>query len=631
MVARVAPIRQPVSFGASRASSREATVKMWRLMTTSFLAPSLLILVQFASGQDAPDVPVDPEAEARGRTHFLGREIARTMHWLGADWLLRETREDEENGARLREYLDVASPQVICDLGCGNGYHALPLAEAVAPDGRVLAVDLQPEMLTFLEDRATERGVENVERILATLDDPRLPEGAVDLCLLVDVYHELSHPVSVMGHVRRALKPGGRVVLVEFRAEDPRVPIKPLHKMTKAQVVNEMAALGFACVEEFDGLPWQHVLAFEAADVEPFGGVATGSHAAREVGLGALRSRVRGDAAGLAAYLDEGFVALPDEPLDAAGWLERAEGDPVPTASGFHFHAGADRAWLHAAAAGWRETLRLRADPEEPGRWRVDGWARAPGLVAMNTATGRGTPVEQVALAGDLGYAGIGWGIWRTAEVRAACDERGMRLESVYVVLDVAQDPDAREAQLAEAMRDLPPGGAVWLALESSAHETSDPAGDAAARATIERVAERVELLGHRVALYPHHGSWLESFEDALRLAEAVDREDVGVAFNLCHWLRNRPGAPDPAPALARAGERLFAVTLNGADREGEDWPSLIQPLDRGTHDLGPLLDALGELGFRGPFALQGFGLKEPTEEHLLRSLAAWWRACADR
>jgi len=213
----------------------------------------------------APQAPQDPEQTPAGRTHFLGRQIAQTMHWTGAPWLLRQTREDEENGAVLREWLAVLPGQVVCDLGCGNGYHTLPLARAVGKNGKVFAVDLQPQMLTLLRLRAERENLDNLEYVEATVSDPRLPPASCDLVLLVDVYHELSHPVRVMAAIRRALRPGGRLVLVEFRAEDASVPIKPEHKMTKAQVVLEMASHGFEAVDEFDGLPWQHAMAFAAA------------------------------------------------------------------------------------------------------------------------------------------------------------------------------------------------------------------------------------------------------------------------------------------------------------------------------------------------------------------------------
>jgi SAM-dependent methyltransferase len=209
----------------------------------------------------------DPEQLPQGRARYLGREVAQTMHWTGAPWLLRETRENEENGALLRRWLAVLPGQVVCDLGCGNGYHTLPLAEAVGPTGKVLAVDLQPQMLELLRLRTESKKLGNVVLVEATVDDPKLARGSCDLVLLVDVYHELSHPVRVMAQVRAALKPHGRVVLVEFRAEDLAVPIKPEHKMSKAQVVREMAEHGLQLVDAFDGLPWQHAMAFESVDV----------------------------------------------------------------------------------------------------------------------------------------------------------------------------------------------------------------------------------------------------------------------------------------------------------------------------------------------------------------------------
>ena len=213
-------------------------------------------------------VTEDPEAWPAGRETYLGRDIARTMHWSGAPWLLRETRENEENGELLRAWLDVAPGDSVCDFGCGNGYHTLPLAEAVGANGTIYAVDLQPEMLDLLESRAVERGVSNLVRVESTVDDPRLPKDSVDLVLMVDVYHELSHPVRVLGHVKRALRDGGRVVLVEFRAEDRGVRIKKRHKMSKAQIVREMASRGFALAHETDELPWQHAMAFEVATVD---------------------------------------------------------------------------------------------------------------------------------------------------------------------------------------------------------------------------------------------------------------------------------------------------------------------------------------------------------------------------
>jgi putative membrane-bound dehydrogenase-like protein len=198
----------------------------------------------------------------------MGREIAQTMHFSGAEWLIRETRESEEAASELLALLGVEPGMTVCDLGCGNGYHTLPIARKVGKEGRVLAVDIQPEMLEMLEDRAAREGIENIEPILGDLHDPHLPKGEVDLVLLVDVYHEFSHPELMLRAIRDSLAPGGRVALVEFRAEDPKVPIKPLHKMSKEQILKEYLPNGFELVGEVDVLPWQHLMFFGKAALQ---------------------------------------------------------------------------------------------------------------------------------------------------------------------------------------------------------------------------------------------------------------------------------------------------------------------------------------------------------------------------
>ncbi len=209
---------------------------------------------------------------------YMGREIARTMHFAGAPWLVRDSRGREEEPARLLRALGIRRGETVCDLGCGNGFYSLLLAERVAPRGEVIAVDIQPEMLDMLRERAEARRVTNIRRVLGDEADPKLPEGEIDLVLMVDVYHELSDPAAMLAAVRASLKPTGRVALVEFRAEDPTVPIKPLHKMTQAQCVREFTANQYKPVGQFDGLPWQHVLFFarddsplEGVEIEPWG------------------------------------------------------------------------------------------------------------------------------------------------------------------------------------------------------------------------------------------------------------------------------------------------------------------------------------------------------------------------
>ena len=202
----------------------------------------------------------------RGRTEYLGRPIAQTMHYLGAPWLVRESREREEEPAKLLAALDVKPGQTVCDLGCGNGFYSLALAEQVGPKGQILAVDIQREMLQMLKERAKARSVPNIKTIKGKVDDPRLPAGEVDLVLLVDVYHEFSHPEEMLAKMRESLRPEGRVALVEFREEDPAVPIKPLHKMSQAQCLKEFEANGYKLVGQYDDLPWQHVLFFARDD-----------------------------------------------------------------------------------------------------------------------------------------------------------------------------------------------------------------------------------------------------------------------------------------------------------------------------------------------------------------------------
>lgn len=207
---------------------------------------------------------VTPRAQepAQAPRQYMGRPIARTLHWRGADWLERETRENEEHTSRMLAALELEPGMSVCDLGCGVGTITLPIARALGPAGRVLAVDIQPEMLAGVAERASAAGLANIERIHAAERDPRLAPGSCDLVLMVDVYHELAFPAEVLAAVGAALRPAGRLVLVEFRAEDERVPIEPEHKMTRAQVERELEASGFRLVRSFDELPWQHMLFF---------------------------------------------------------------------------------------------------------------------------------------------------------------------------------------------------------------------------------------------------------------------------------------------------------------------------------------------------------------------------------
>ena len=193
---------------------------------------------------------------------YLGREIARVMGHQAADWLERPERDEEEHTEKLVGQLRAKPGDVVADIGCGTGYFSRRLAKKCSPGGRVLAVDIQPEMLDLLTNSMAAAGVTNVVPVLGTITDPNLPPASVDLAFMVDVYHELDHPFEMMQAIVKSLKPGGRVVFVEFRGEDPAVPIKRLHKMTEAQVKKEMAVLPLEWVETIGVLPRQHIIVF---------------------------------------------------------------------------------------------------------------------------------------------------------------------------------------------------------------------------------------------------------------------------------------------------------------------------------------------------------------------------------
>jgi FkbM family methyltransferase len=202
-----------------------------------------------------------PTVDGTGR-FYMGREIAHPMSHRGAAWLERPDREDEERPYAVVAALQLEDDDVVVDLGAGTGYYTRRLAREV-PGGRVIAVDIQPEMLEILERQVRAEGLEHVETVLGTEADPGLQPSSVDLTLIVDAYHEFGYPRELMEAVYRATRPGGRVVIVEYRAEDPSVPIRPLHKMSEAQVRLELEAVGFRFVENLHFLPTQHFLTFE--------------------------------------------------------------------------------------------------------------------------------------------------------------------------------------------------------------------------------------------------------------------------------------------------------------------------------------------------------------------------------
>lgn len=202
--------------------------------------------------------PSGPVADAPGE--YLGRKLAPPMSYLGAEWLERPEREVEEKPEHVLDVLAIAPGSVVADVGAGSGYFTERLSRRVGPTGKVIATDLQPEMLALVKKRMGTKGLSNIEPRLATETDASLPEGAVDLVLMVDVYHELPRPKETLAQVKRALRKNGRLALVEYRAEDPNVPIKKEHEMTLPQIEAELGASGFGVRQVDESLPWQRIV-----------------------------------------------------------------------------------------------------------------------------------------------------------------------------------------------------------------------------------------------------------------------------------------------------------------------------------------------------------------------------------
>jgi SAM-dependent methyltransferase len=193
---------------------------------------------------------------------FMGREIAQVMGHPGIGWLERTDREKEEAPTKAISLLNLAPNAVIADIGAGSGYYSFMISPLV-PLGKVIAVDIQQEMLDYLSKEAAARKITNVEPHLGTIESIQLPDNTLDAVLFVDAYHEFSHPAEMLKSIHSALKPGGKIYLLEYRAEDPNVPIKNLHKMSAAQAIKEFDAIGFTFVENKPDLPWQHFLVFK--------------------------------------------------------------------------------------------------------------------------------------------------------------------------------------------------------------------------------------------------------------------------------------------------------------------------------------------------------------------------------
>ena len=208
-------------------------------------------------------VVLTASAWAQNQHPVTGREYAGVMGAGGADWLVRPERSEEEQPDKAIALLGIAKGATVADIGAGNGYMTWRLAERVGPTGKVYANDIQPEMLQMLRENMLQRKLKNVETVLGKFDDPKLPANTMDLVLLVDVYHEFNAPQQMLRGIREALKPDGRLVLLEYRGEDPSVPIRPEHKMTVAQVRAELEPEGYRVDRVLEDLPRQHVLIFK--------------------------------------------------------------------------------------------------------------------------------------------------------------------------------------------------------------------------------------------------------------------------------------------------------------------------------------------------------------------------------
>lgn len=201
-------------------------------------------------------------AWAQGVHPVSGRKYANVMGANGASWLVRPEREQEEAPDAALDAIGIARGATVADVGAGAGYMTWRMAERVGPSGKVYANDIQQKMLDLLRQNTDKRRLANVETVLGTIDDPRLPPAAIDLVLLVDVYHEFSEPQKMLRHIRESLKPDGRLVLLEYRAEDPNVPIRPEHKMTVELAKIEVEAEGYRLDKVLETLPRQHILIF---------------------------------------------------------------------------------------------------------------------------------------------------------------------------------------------------------------------------------------------------------------------------------------------------------------------------------------------------------------------------------
>lgn len=237
--------------------------KQLQLRLSVLLSAALGFLISISAvAAESPGYIEDPSRRTTGIGKFyLGREISFVMGHQAAGWLNRPGRIREEMPDEVVANMGLEPDHVVADIGAGSGYFSFRIAKLV-PEGRVMAVDIQPEMLEIIETRKVEEGVSNIEGVKGEVDDPNLAPNSIDAAIMVDAYHEFSHPFEMINGLYEALRPGGKIFLLEYRGEDASVPIRPLHKMTQEQVKKEMAVFGLEWSETLDFLPWQHMMVF---------------------------------------------------------------------------------------------------------------------------------------------------------------------------------------------------------------------------------------------------------------------------------------------------------------------------------------------------------------------------------
>jgi protein-L-isoaspartate O-methyltransferase len=247
-----------------RFSHQKRGLNLMKMLRIISLRVFVFIVLMVTVDCHAQDRYVSKKGDPNGiGKWYMGRQIAQVMSHWGIDWLERPEREMEENTTQLISNLRLKKGMQVADIGAGSGYHVALMSPLVGVEGKVFAVDVEPEMIRFIQERIKMEKRNNVVPVLGTEHSVKLPESTIDLMLLVDVYHEFAYPYEMALSMHSALKPGGKLVLVEFRSEDPLVPIKEIHKMSQQQAVKELKSAGFKFIQNISNLPWQHCMVFE--------------------------------------------------------------------------------------------------------------------------------------------------------------------------------------------------------------------------------------------------------------------------------------------------------------------------------------------------------------------------------